>query len=329
MRENHLNYLVCPKCHGNFTLYSEEKIKDRIKKGKLKCNKCGATYPIINFIPRFVPEENYASSFGYQWNKMGHLQYDSFTKKPISEERFFKSTKWPRNLKGEVILEAGSGAGRFTEVAAKTGAFVISFDYSNAVEINYHYNGHKDNVLIVQADIYAMPFPYESFDRVFCFGVLQHLPDPKKGFMSLVPMLKKKGKIAVDIYKGGIVRKLLYTKYWVRPFTKRINKEKLFRFLEKWIDFWWGKTRWISKRIPGGRLIVKNLFLIADYTGVFDLDDEMLKKWALLDSFDMLSPAYDNPQTLNEVKKWFLEAGLTNIEVEYGYNGIVGRGEKP
>ena len=68
------------------------------------------------------------------------------------------------------MLEVGSGAGRFTEQAASTGAFVVSMDYSAAVDANYQSNGTKPNVLIVQGDVYQMPFRRSSFDKLFCFA---------------------------------------------------------------------------------------------------------------------------------------------------------------
>lgn len=43
---------------------------------------------------------------------------------------------------------------------------------------------------------------------------------------------------------------------------------------------------------------------------------------------DMLSPEYDFPQTLNTVTKLFVVAGLKDIDVYYGWNGIEGRGSK-
>ncbi len=109
---------------------------------------------------------------------MEHAQSDTagpYTGSDLSERRFFAETKWDRNLAGEVILEVGSGSGRFTTPAASTGAMVVSLDYSYAVEANYAQNGHRENVLIVQGDIYRMPFRKESFDKLFCIGVLQHI----------------------------------------------------------------------------------------------------------------------------------------------------------
>ena len=54
----------------------------------------------------------------------------------------------------------------------------------------------------------------------------------------------------------------------------------------------------------------------------------MDKEWSILDTFDMYSPEYDKPQTLKEVQRWFKEAGLKDVEVIYGPNGIVGKGKK-
>ena len=102
----------------------------------LICTGCGSVYPIVNGIPRFVTGGNYADSFGMQWNLHRRTQLDSFTGVPTSRNRLFMATAWPERLTGEVILEAGSGAGRFTEVLITTGAQVYSFDYSAAVEAN-------------------------------------------------------------------------------------------------------------------------------------------------------------------------------------------------
>ena len=58
------------------------------------------------------------------------------------------------------------------------------------------------------------------------------------------------------------------------------------------------------------------------------LSDEQNKEWSILDTFDMYSPKYDLPQSINEVTKWFKESNLRNISVNYGPNGIIGKGIK-
>lgn len=330
MKKEHLKYLACPICKGDLIILQVQKQSDAsIETGILQCLRCSEKYDIIRHIPRFVSIKNYASGFGFEWTKHGRTQYDSYSGADISETRFFEETKWPRKLDGQIILEVGSGSGRFTEQAASTGAMVVSMDYSYAVDTNYAFNGSKDNVLIVQADIYHMPFMKNSFDKIFCFGVLQHTPNVQEAFFKLPSYLKPGGNLAIDVYrKLWGFKQLLVTKYWVRPFTKNITPEMLYSWCKRYVEFMWPLAKLFS-RIPyiGRRLNWK--LLIADYRGVFNLSEVMLKEWAILDTFDMLSPVYDYPQTIETVKNWFKDAHMINVEVSYGYNGIEGRGTKP
>jgi SAM-dependent methyltransferase len=305
----------------------KEQDPDRIVTGTLRCDRCPMEYPIRKGIPRLLrTEANYADDFGFEWNKHSRTQYDSESGVPVSEERFFKETGWPRKMPGELILEAGSGSGRFTEQAASSGAMVVSLDYSNAVEANYRSNGGKENVLIVQADICRLPFPKGIFDKVFCIGVLQHTPSPGDAFQSLATMLKPRGHLVVDVYERGW-KHYLTTKYWVRPITRRLSNETLYGFCEFWVNLLWPLCKF-TYRITGRRTLSWFL-LIADYRGVYPLSEEKLKQWSILDSFDMLAPEYDYPQTIQSVTEWYQRAGLTDMEVKIGFNGIQGSGYRP
>lgn len=330
MRKEHLKYLVCPLCKSEL-IFSEviDQTDSSVEIGTIQCSSCRRKYDIVRHIPRFVSRENYASGFGLQWTKHAKTQYDSYTKTNISRTRFFNETKWSENLSGEIILEAGSGSGRFTEQAASTGAMVVSMDYSYAVEANYDSNGHKDNVLIVQGDIYKIPFREDFFDKLFCFGVLQHVPNVEEAFKKLPKYLKYGGAMAIDVYnKPRGLQKILNTKYIVRPITKKIQPEKLYRLCKRYIEFMWPIARIINK-IPFRGRRLNWILLICDYRGYYPLSDEILKEWAILDTFDMLAPAYDFPQTIETVQRWFKEANLVNIDIQYGYNGIEGRGIRP
>lgn len=329
MREDHLKFLVCPACINSLKLINAKRNDScLIESGILLCTECKSQYEIVRYVPRFVSQENYASGFGFQWNIHATTQYDNYSGGNPSEKRFFEETRWERDLRGQIVLEVGSGSGRFTEQAATTGAMIVSMDYSAAVDANYASNGKKDNVLIVQGDLYSMPFKRNFFDKLLCFGVLQHTPDVKKAFMELPLFLKKDGKIAIDVYrKENFFRHLFKTKYWVRPITRRMRPDKLYKYTTKYITFMWPLAKIIA-RLPYGRKINWAL-LIADYRNEFNFGEDMLKEWAILDTFDMLSPAYDQPQTIDTIKKWFREAQLSDVEVHYGYNGIEGRGTKP
>jgi SAM-dependent methyltransferase len=219
---------------------------------------------------------------------------NSYSGIPASEQRFFGQTGWPRDLGGEVILEVGSGSGRFTEQAAGTGATVVSLDYSYAVDANFASNGARSNVLIVQADVFAMPFRPQSFDRVFCFGMLQHTPSPSRAFATLPAVLKAGGSLCADIYKVSFWRTIAQTKYWVRPFTRHMNPDRLYARVQRWVNFMWPLAN-IIRRLPKGYAINWRL-LVADYS-FLGLQGQMLKEWSYLDTFDMLAPRYDRPAT--------------------------------
>ena len=256
-------------------------------------------------------------------------QFDADAKHKMSEERIFSVTGWDRDLSGEVLLEAGSGSGRFSEHLLATGAMVVSFDYSQAVEPNYESNGHHENLLRVQANIYEMPFEKAAFDKVFCFGVLQHTPDPHASFKALTAMLKPGAKLATDIYLKTFKRYYLNTRYWVRPFTRNMEPEKLYAKCKAWIDFMWPLARMI-RRIPKVGEAINWRLLIADYAQQMpDASDDTLKEWAYLDTFDMLSPAFDIPQSPATFTRWHEESGLENINVRLGPNGVVGTATRP
>ena len=143
----------CPKCLNNDLRSSLEKSG---KTDSLECTSCGTNYPIINEIPRLTDLTNYAESFGYQWNIFRKSQLDSYINKPISEVRIKDATGWSDlgAVEGN-LLEAGSGAGRFTEILSKTNANIFSFDFSQKKIpcLNCFYQGMpSDEILNCEAE---------------------------------------------------------------------------------------------------------------------------------------------------------------------------------
>jgi len=184
--------------------------------GNSLTSKSGENFKIQNLIPRFVSSENYSAAFGIQWNKFQKTQLDSYTKTNITEKRLQTAIGMPlAELRGKKILEAGSGAGRFTEILLKYGAQVYSFDYSGAVEANFNNNMPNDDLTIFQADIREIPFENDFFDMSLCLGVLQHTPNTLDSIRELNRVLKKGGLLVVDHYKFHIGHFLsLYLVYW-------------------------------------------------------------------------------------------------------------------
>ena len=108
---------------------------------------------------------------------------------------------------------------------------------------------------------------------------------------------------------------------------KKMEREKLLRLITKLMP----NALKISQALGSIPLLgkaLKRLIPIADYTGIYPLNKDELLNWAILDTFDMLSPEYDNPQTSKTFKKWFVENSFINIEILHIHH-LVGRAQKP
>ncbi len=281
-------------------------------------------YQIKGNIPRFVPTSNYSDSFGFQWNKFRKTQLDSFSETNISENRLLRATNFDtKTLDGDLVLEAGSGAGRFTEILVKHKINLFSFDYSSAVDANFLNNGNSANLTLFQGDIFNIPFTDCTFDHVICLGVLQHTPDPKGAFESLKSKLKSGGTIYIDCYALKLHHYFQW-KYLLRPITKRMNSLKLFNFIAFITPLFIPLVK-VVKKIFGKA--GSRLFPIVEFSHL-GLEDDLNKDWAILDTFDMYSPEHDHPQTISEIESWFKKEEFKDIEIFYGDNGVVARATK-
>jgi SAM-dependent methyltransferase len=322
MKKELLDLLRCPVSGQRVRLEDSASDGGEISAGWL-ISACGRyRYPILEGIPRFVPADNYACSFGFQWNIHRKTQLDSFTGVPVSKDRLFAVSGWPEDLRGERILEAGSGAGRFTEVLLQTGAEVFSFDYSSAVDANRLNNGHLPNVRLFQGDIFNIPLPKRAFNKVMCLGVLQHTPDPERAFISLAQCVMPGGELVIDVYREGLAARLQW-KYLLRPVTKRMDKEALYQVIASVTPRLMPFTR--RMRMLFGRAGAR-LSPIVEYSDL-GLSPALNRDWAILDTFDMYSPAHDHPQSVKTVRRWFSDSGFVDVVVQDGPNGVIGRGK--
>ena len=324
MHRGLINVLCCPECSGDFTIEGVSSSSSEIDDGRLECQRCHAMYPIVGGIPRFVGSSAYCQPFGFQWNRFRKTQLDSHTRLPLSAERFFEYSGWKNgDLKDKLVLDAGCGAGRFAEIALSTGARVVAVDYSSAVDACWQNLNSSPNLDVIQADIYKLPFKPASFDFVYCFGVLQHTPDVKKAFLSLPDKLKTGGRLTVDVYPKLLLN-LIWSKYWIRPFTKRLPQDRLFGLVEVMVKVLLPISL-IVGRIPLVGRKLRYAIPVANHQPDWPLSPEQVREWAVLNTFDMLAPEHDHPQTHQTLASWFKVAGLKDIEV-FRRGFYVGRG---
>jgi uncharacterized protein YbaR (Trm112 family) len=320
MKHRLLEILACPRCRGELTSSVDA---PEIIEGELSCENCKKIYPVVNGIPRFVEADGYANSFGYQWNLFRKEQIDSYNGTTLSADRLWNETGWdPERLKGKWVLDAGCGAGRFLDVAAGTEGQIVGIDISSAIDAAQANLEGRDNVHFVQASIYELPFREGTFDFCYCIGVIQHTPEPEKSLQALGRMVKLNGEITVTIYPRKPWTRL-FSKYWFRPITKRMKKETLLNGIRAMMPVAFPITD-VLFRLPGLGKIFMFAIPIANYVNEKQLNREQRYSWAILDTFDMLSPYYDQPMTRAEASNALKEVGVDPAASRHGLT-LVGK----
>jgi SAM-dependent methyltransferase/uncharacterized protein YbaR (Trm112 family) len=280
---------------------------DPVTEGEL-VSKTGASFPIVRGVPRFTGGGSYASSFGLQWNRFATAQLDSATGLSYSRQRFDSEVGWGSDLAGRWVVDAGCGSGRFAEIAASYGAEVIAVDLSEAVDAAADNLAHRPNVHVIQADIRHLPLRRGSVRYLYSIGVLQHTPDPVASAEALVRQLPVGGNFCFTIYGRGTWT-MLYSKYWLRPVTRRMDPAHLLTIIEKTMPVLFPVTTVLFSLPVVGRAF-RFAIPVANYVDRTDAPERVRYEEAVLDTFDMLSPRYDHPITAEEL--W---AGLTDAAV--------------
>jgi SAM-dependent methyltransferase len=286
--------------------------------GRLISKKSGKSYPIQNGIVRFVDMDGYTDSFGMQWNKFSKVQLDSANGADYSRERFETETTWTQaELQGKWVLDAGCGSGRFAEIAASKGARLIALDYSSAVDAAR--NNLKDRfpeVQFIQGDILNLPFAPESLDFIYSIGVLQHTPAPGRCIGELIQRVRQNGRFCFTIY-GRKWSTMLYSKYLIRPITKRMPQKMLLRLIEISMPILFPLTD-ILFRLPGGLgKVFSFLIPVATYVDRTKFTRAQRYEEAILDTFDMLSPTFDQPMSVAELKASLAQASIAPEDYKF------------
>lgn len=306
MHKKYLDFLVDPETRDKFELKITKSEGDFVIEGELVSP--SNRYPIRNGVPRFVKNESYTSSFGWQWNKWSRVQFDSDNVGGPMEG--YTRKMWERiagtqeDLKGKVVLDIGCGPGRFIDVVKAKGATVVGIDYSEAVDAARKNFPNDETVLIVQADALKLPFRDAIFDCVYSIGVLHHTPSPSKGVAEAHRTVKSGGWVAICVYSKGGYYDFPPVQFW----------RKIFKFLWPLFGHWppllysqlttllFGPIANVSR--PLG-LPIKVIFPFVN------LPD---RRWSLLDTFDSVTPSYQSTHESFEVFSWFKTLNFKQME---------------
>jgi SAM-dependent methyltransferase/uncharacterized protein YbaR (Trm112 family) len=244
MKLRFLELACCPECCGDLALDWRAPETGEIESGAMTCAGCSRQYPIVNGIPRLLPDAlahqtlEYHGAFFAQYRdrlraflprasadaadtdwwqaerrtiRSYSYQWRKFKEMyPHWEELFLESIR-PIDrsfFSGKVGLDGGCGFGRSLFYSASFGAEMIGLDLSEAIEAARENTRHLPNVHLVQGDIFNPPVKRRSLDFVYSIGVLHHLPEPKGGFLSLSRLLKPGAPMFVWVYLRGRGRQI-------------------------------------------------------------------------------------------------------------------------
>jgi 2-polyprenyl-3-methyl-5-hydroxy-6-metoxy-1,4-benzoquinol methylase len=107
---------------------------------------------------------------------------------------------------GEVIWDAGCGAGYYTRELKKHGASIWAVDISKKM---CEQISPSDAERIIQGDISQITLP-QIFDKILCAGVLEFSTDPHKTIHNLSLHLKKGGRLVLLVPRKTFPGSLYY-----------------------------------------------------------------------------------------------------------------------
>jgi ubiquinone/menaquinone biosynthesis C-methylase UbiE len=136
-------------------------------------------------------------------------------------EGFAEFRRWA----GQRVLEVGVGMGADFVRFAKAGAQIVGTDLaSRSLELARR-NAEMNRLMptLLNADAEALPFAEGTFDLVYSWGVLHHIPDTECALREMHRVLRPGGECRVMLYhRRSLLALQCYVRYGLgglRPFT--------------------------------------------------------------------------------------------------------------
>ena len=266
-----------------------------------------------NGIEEFVEDEVYVGAFGTQWINWARTKLDSHTGLPITRIRMQRimGPLWDE-LFGKQVLEAGCGAGRFTELLLEQGAIVTAIDLSVAVDANKTNHGSNSNFRVFRASILDLPFAENQFDIVFCPGVIQHTPNSKKTIEALWHQVKPGGWLAFDHYRHNWST-WTRTSWMFRLFLRKLSPAKGTKATNWLVDRLLPLHKKVARFRPAEILLNRISPITSHYAGYPLMSESDQIDWARLNTHDNLTDYYKHHITVRKLNSILVGLGATEI----------------
>ncbi len=310
-----LDCLRCPATGQPLELVAERMgAAGQVETGRLNAPG-GRVYPIRGGVPRFVPQEAYSGSFGFEWQRWPRVQFEAENAgQPMAgatRAMWERITGWPdADIRGRILADFGCGPGRVLDIVRGKGARAVGLDMSLAVEAARKNFRDDPEVLIVQGDLLQPPFAPGTFAAGFSFGVLHHTPDPAAGVAALARVIAPGGRIACSVYRrGGFydLPSVHRTRRWQRRLAARLGHGPAVAYAYA-SAYGLYPLHGALYKLRLGRLaewLYRNAWVVVEFPDA---------RWRVLDTFDAITPAIATCHAPEEVRAWLAAAGCVDIQ---------------
>ena len=286
-----------------------------------------------------------SESFGYKWSRTETYKSESVLNATRAwlVERYGDLSRpecWNRFGKYPLVLDCGCGSGLTARLLigdALKAIHYVGADISVAVDVaseTFCTEGRPG--AFMQADLYHLPFPTETFDFILSEGVLHHTPSTREAIQRVAPLLKRGGEIAFYVYAK---------KAPIREFTDDSIRSKLAKLDPG--DAWEALMSLTKLGKSLGELNVsisvpEDVPLLGIRKG--EIDIQRFVYWNICKmyyrpeysleemnhvNFDWFAPRYSHRQTPDQVQEWCIEAGLEILSQRVEDAGITTHATRP
>ena len=100
--------------------------------------------------------------------------------------------------RANLVLDAGTGNGRFAEYISRLGCKVVAVDINRSILAVAKQSAHRPNVEFVVADISSLPIRDCVFDRILCVHNLWYVREYDGAISSMIDSLNENGIMVID-----------------------------------------------------------------------------------------------------------------------------------
>lgn len=190
--------IICPNC-GNYSVLTRD---------LEMCNNCGRRFKNDRGILDFVDSPYQSDERSFYDEVYTKSNRDEDSKQIVDSVRpLWELSEAPENkivfnqignLKGKTVLLLGNGESVkelfFVKMAPE---HLIYSDLSTHalenIQERFNLDQYHQNLSLAAIDAHALPFPDESFDVIYGFAMVHHLPDLDRFFASVIKSLKPGG----------------------------------------------------------------------------------------------------------------------------------------